>query len=119
MADDVLGELTRAADGLLYPSDTDAPFEVHAWPAGPADAQAALLANAPPPPGAKIQEVLPEEFFGELTDDPRFQTLRHTLQTSLTGLHILRVGQVNIAIYLLGQLPDGRWAAIKTVSVES
>jgi hypothetical protein len=118
-ANDVAKQLAAVTKDLLYPSDSEAPFEPVLWPPGPQDARAAVTANAEPPVGAKIEEVSPGDFFGELSDDSRFAALQQTLQKELPGYQVFRVGQVNIAIYLIGKTGEGAWAGLKTTSVET
>jgi hypothetical protein len=118
-ANDVAKQLAAASKDLLYPSDSEAPFEPVLWPPGPQDARAAVAANGHPPAGAKIEEVSPADFFGELPGDAKFAALQQTLQKALPGYQILRVGEVKVAIYLIGKLADGAWAGLKTTSVES
>ncbi|HVS72379.1 MAG TPA: nuclease A inhibitor family protein [Phycisphaerae bacterium] len=117
--DPILDTLTQASKDLLYPSDSDEPFTPFHWPAGPADPRAALTANAPPPPGAKIEQLSLEAFFADLTEDPRFAALQKTLQSTLTTPTVLRIGERRILIYLLGQLPDHSWPGLKTLSIET
>lgn len=119
MADDAKAALEKATAGLLYPSDSEAPFEAFAWPKSDGDAKSAVLANGKVPAGAKIEEVTADAFFGELSGDSRFSALRQTLEQTVQGLRIFRVGEVKVVILLIGKLADGRWAGLRTTSVES
>ena len=64
---DVREELDRlaghvdAARGLLFPSETDAPVEAFAWPAGPLSA-AGVLAQTGAAAGTKVEEVTLTDF---------------------------------------------------------
>jgi len=112
-----LAELTRAGAGLLYPSESDEPFEVFCWPAtGAARQQVAAHAQG------EMVEISVDEFFAPLADADdadRFANLRRALETRLTGLQVLRVGKVNVEIFLIGRTPAGEWAGLRTLAVET
>jgi hypothetical protein len=127
MATDVLITLKQAAGDLEYPSESDAPFEPFRWPATPshspgaaASAHDAVASHARK--GATVVEVSVDDFFTPLaeTDDAeRFAQLRKTLESTLGGLKVFRVGEVKVAIYLIGQTRVGEWAGLRTMSVET
>ena len=116
-----LQQLIQASAGLLYPSETDAPFDPFHWPAGPVQsAQEAIAAHAGK--AQKIEQMALGDFFAELdaSDDAgRFDQLRRTLQSQLTDVRVLRVGAVRINVYLIGKTRDGDWAGLHTISVET
>src|SRR4051812_13502100 len=101
---DELLAIRQAAEGLEYPSESDAPFEVLRWAAASAtSAREAVKAKSAK--DAPIEEVKVEAFFGQLdetSDAARFRALRAALEAALTNLTVLRVGEVNVTIYVLG-----------------
>ncbi len=114
-----LTEIETAIIGLTYPSETDAPFDLFRWPAGP-DPRNQILAHA----GNKhpIEEIPVDVFFSELDeseDAARYRQLRQVLGSHLTGLKVFRVGSIRIDVYLIGQTPSGSWAGLHTISVET
>jgi hypothetical protein len=126
MSQDTLPELRpiqQAADGLEYPSESDAPFDLLHWPvAGAPSAREQVIAHQPA--GRKIEEVALNDFFGELDeseDAERFTKLRQVLESQLKDLKIFRVGsgEVRVDIYVIGKAASGDWVALHTVSVET
>jgi hypothetical protein len=123
MPADELQPLRQAVQGLLYPSESDEPFEVLQIPAGPkavvvSDAVRQLAGRR------KVVEVTPEEFFGGLTgsdDAERFESLRKLLQKTLLNLQIFRIGdgEPRVEVYLLGKCSGGRIAGLHTISIET
>jgi hypothetical protein len=118
---DDLDAVRRAADGLLYPSESDEPVEVFRWPAT-AGRSARDAVAAHEPPGEPIDEQPAAEFFDRLrhtTDAEGFDALRRALEAAVADLRVFRVGEVSIAIYVIGKARDGEWAGVRTVSVET
>ncbi len=112
--------LTTQVDGLTYPSESDAPFDVFCWPAKNDSAREEIAAHAPP--GATLQELSINDFFAPLkdTDDAnRFIQLRRTLEAQLSGLTVFRAGRIEVQIYLIGKTLSNQWAGVHTVSVET
>ena len=58
--------------GLLYPSETDEPFEVIRWTNGPAKANGSKSAKqGGHPASCEIEELSLDDFFEKLTQDGR------------------------------------------------
>ena len=118
---DDLKALRQAAAGLMYPSESDAPFDVFTWPAG-AGGTAREQVVARTKPGEPIEEVPVGAFFGELedTDDAaRFRALRAALEATLTDVRVFRVGRLKVDVYLIGRTAGGSVAGLHTTSVET
>jgi len=124
MADDALAAITQAADGLLYPSESDAPFTPFKWEGDgePTPEKLAALEKgrkrkAPP---AEAKDV--GEFFAELADADdaaRFKRLEQALRKNLADLRVVRVGEVKVSIYVVGRDSSGAWVGLHTNSVET
>lgn len=122
MDDDPGKSLSEAVEGLLYPSERDAPIEVMRWP-GP-QARTALELVKKIARRRRIQPVDEAEFFASLskTDDAdRFAQLRRVFEEQLADRGVFRVGagETSVDIYLLGRDRQGDWAALHTVSIET
>jgi hypothetical protein len=121
--------LQQATDGLLYPSESDAPFEVFRWPRRRGEVNAAnLLRYSKHPVNAPVEEIPVQHFFDELVqelseqgsvDANRYRHLQATLNEHLEGLRAFRVGDRRVAVYLVGKTRDGAWAGVRTTSVET
>jgi len=109
----ILASLRTAVAGLLYPSETDAPFDViSSWP----------VKEGKPP--RKVEEVAPDDFFGELResdDAARFAQLRRALECNLSGVKVVRVGagEPKVDVYLVGRSKSGATLGVHTTSVET
>jgi hypothetical protein len=119
----VLAVLRQASQGILYQSETDAPFEPFTWgkAAGQLTPQrAAQLAGAPA--GAPVEEEPLSDFFKYLTegeDGEKYRKLQSVVAAQLGGARVFRLGNVNIDIYIVGRTKDGEWAGLKTQAVET
>lgn len=129
--------LERAAEGLSYTSEIDAPFEYvcAARAAGadgggaPAAREVAALFGADP--GEPLGERTLEEFFArhvERVDPhdapsraliPRYAALREALRQSLRGARAVRVGAVEVRCYVVGLDADGNVAGLATRALET
>jgi hypothetical protein len=128
----VLSALKKASSGLLYPSESDEPFKAFSWPRqkGERAAQAVLRAGKHDP-DSPVEEVPVEEFFNSVieeweaqgeegqADAQRYRELLRVLREQLTDLKVFRIGQIQVAIYLIGKTRDGAWAGVRTTSIET
>jgi hypothetical protein len=125
--------LTEAAKDLLYPSESDYPFEYFAWDLSEGnpltDAQVRKFTDRGS--DAPVKEVPFADFFDRLTqvkdwygDEEKrtaeqFAALRDKLGQLLADLRVFRVGTVEIDVYIVGKSPSGKWAGLRTKSVET
>jgi hypothetical protein len=127
MADDAAAAIRKAAAGLLYPSEADAPFDLVRWDAAqgdPSPATVAALAGGKWKKKARpAEEVAPDEFFAALaeTDDAaKFKALEQALKKALSDLRVYGVGgSAKVDIYVLGRAAAGEWLGLHTTSVET
>lgn len=49
----------------------------------------------------------------------RFLKLVETLKRNLADVRVYKVGEVNIAVYIVGRAPSGRWLGLLTRVVET
>jgi hypothetical protein len=131
MANDPLVALRMAAKGLLYPSETDAPFRAFAWKGTEPLSARTLRKKSRKSQTTEVRETTLEDFFENLTQDQawhddddrrtvaRFRALRKTLEEHLTDPKVFRVGSVNIDVYVVGRAATGDWVGLKTKSVET
>jgi hypothetical protein len=129
--DDLLHTLRAAADGLLYPSESDEPFEAFRWPGSAGrTARAAVAAHEGETPEGAARErddvpldvQTPAAFFGPLEggeDAGRYRALRRALEAAVRGLTVVRAGERQVAVYLIGRATDGDWVGLRTTSVET
>ena len=129
--DDVLALISRACDGLVYISETDAP--VTAVDLGQADSinGEIILQRAALKAGTEINEVEVKVFFGKLTAIKDWQTesqkertkkflaLGKVLEKDLRSLKVYRFGKVRIDILIVGLDDAGHILGVRTNAVET
>lgn len=118
----VLAALEKAATGLRYTSETDAPLEAFAWDDGAALTTKHLLELAGAESGEKVETVTLENFLHAVPpeDKAKFDALAKALQSLLTGIKVFKVGkEAEKEAYVVGKTTDGHWAGLKTTVVET
>lgn len=131
MTDSIAHQLQQASEGLLFGSETDAPFEVIHWPTQEDLTPAKLLQLTNHPPDAPVEIVSVDEFFDVANADEdwhdeeeqetvkRFQNLVNTLKQNLSQLQVYRVGSIDIYAYIVGVTDGGELAGLSTKLVET
>ena len=129
----VRNQLEHAADGLLYTSESDFPFEFFCAPAQIADTLTAeafrTIAGAAA--DAAFEEISVDDFFArhiERVDPndavamalvPRYQALKATVFETLHEPRVYRVGTIAIRCYVVGTDKRGNVAGLTTTSIET
>jgi hypothetical protein len=126
--------LESAAEGLVYTSESDRPFEwfflpggAAGWPYG-ADEFARRLGAAPDGPREErtLENFLKRHI--ETSDPydagaqrvrPRYEALRAALGSSLGGVRAFRLGKIQVQCYVVGDDGRGNLAGLRTVAVET
>lgn len=123
--------LEQAVDGLLFPSETDAPIELFAWPEAQPFSPDALRAQLGLADDARLTTMDIESFFAPAVriEDwfsperraraERFQQLLSLLKQQLSAIHVYQFGQTEMPTVVLGHDEQGRLRGIKTTVVET
>jgi hypothetical protein len=136
MIDDALrSRLESAAEGLVYTSESDRPFEFVRFTGANvplADLTPDEIAMITDSLGANVTEITLEELFArhiERVDAqdvearrliPRYEALRDTLRESFGAVRVFRLGATEVRCLVLGNDPQsGELAGLETVSVEA
>lgn len=131
MTNAITTQLKQASEGLLFISETDAPFEVIQWQTQGELTPAKLLQLTEHPPDAPVEIVSVDEFFDTHTAEEdwhdqeeretvkRFQNLVSVLKQNLSQLQVYRIGSVEIDAYIIGMTDDGELAGLSTKVVET
>lgn len=129
--EEILQKLEQATVGLLFMSEADYPFEIVRWSALNEIDFDYLRRQAGAAPAAPVQVVSPEKFFGMAVSEPqwkgeqelliarRYQALLRLLKENLLNLKVYRVGEINIAVYIVGKAASGDWVGLSTRVVET
>lgn len=126
-----LEELKTITTGLIYISETDAPFEVTSL--GPVSSVTAqtVAQSFHLDVSAPATETNLAAFFDRLTtvqdwhsDEQkqrviRFRLLRETVETLLRNPKVFRIGEIQIDIFIVGESSDGDCIVIRTRAVET
>jgi hypothetical protein len=118
MADE-LDALRKASMGLLYPSETDAPFDVFSWPEAHSAKDALAVQGKAK---GKVEEITLDKFFAELADSDdaaKFAKLKQAITATLSEVTVFRVGAVKVDIYIIGRTESGVVGGLHTRSVET
>ena len=130
----LFSDLKIASEGLIYISETDAPFEPFIWKTEkPLTEVTALdvIKFAEQKPDAKVAEKTLDDFFRQPTeiqdwfgDEEKAQVekylkLKELLTEKLKGTKVFKIGDVQIDIYIVGIDAVGNWAGVKTKAVET
>jgi hypothetical protein len=128
---EVVQTLKKASEGLLFPSETDAPFEPVEWPGEtgkPEKARVLELAGQPANAPVKVKSL--DAFFKDATTEQawhdeqekseveQFKQLARTLKASLADVKVFQVGRGESDVYIVGRADSG-WAGLKTRVVET
>lgn len=128
---EVVTALQKASQGLLFRSETDAPFEAFEWPGEqgkPDKARVLQLAGVAPGTPAKVKSL--DSLFAEATKEQdwhndeektevqKFKQLVGTLKETLADVKVFLVGKAEKDAYIVGRV-DGGWAGLKTKLVKT
>lgn len=129
----LVAQLTKDVEGLLYPSESDEKLKIIDWQADhPAPFDTMLFKKYIGLAPNVFVEVHPYEKFFEVVLTPkdwwtdyeknryeRFLCLKEFIEQNLTDLTFFRAGKVEIEAYLLGKDKEGKWKGIKTMIIET
>jgi hypothetical protein len=130
----IRARLAQAAEGLVYTSESDRPFEPFELPGGGAGwpyGVEEFARRIGAPAGAPMEERSLYQLFGphiESTDPydtqtqalrPRYEALRQLLASGLRDVRVFRIGRVEVDCYAVGEDGAGNLAGLHTVAVET
>jgi hypothetical protein len=119
----------QLAENLLFMSETDAPLEYfelspdksRQWPPSTGGQFLSLIGED----AAKhLEKLTPEKFFHDLRQgnedsEGQIAAIEKAMAEELRNLAGFRVGEIEIAIFVLGQDDSGKVCGLKTLSVET
>lgn len=128
---DLAVQLQQVTEGLLWPSETDAAFEVVIWPDLDQITTESLRdrLHLNPETPILIQDFY--DFFQPVTQEQawhnaeeraereRYQALVEFLSDNLSNLQVFRIGEVEINIYILGYTTHNQVMGLYTQAVET
>ena len=117
--------LVSAAEGLMYMSESDHPFEPITIEGK--NIQEELLKLAGTSDAQTIETVSVDHFFrnmvnpevmGQQTSD-RYKLLKQQLNENLKDPEVYRIGTVQVQIFIVGRLKNGKVGGLRTMSIET
>ena len=119
--------LRQASGGLSYTSETDAPWAVFHWPGAEGEPTAdGVRRKGRHKAGAAVEERTIDEFFRPLVEDgdeaaaaTQYRTLLQAVKDHLADPKVVRVGEIQVSVYVVGRAKEGGWAGLKTKAVET
>ena len=127
-AQEITDRLTKLADGLLFPSESEFPLEPFTWESATISPRT-ILTRSQMPADTLIESITLEDFFAPVTTDEdwfededreiaqRFRDLQAAIAI-LENVQVFRVGTVEIDVYILGKIgPD--LVGLKTTVIET
>jgi hypothetical protein len=116
--------LEKASKGLLFPSESEAPFRAFVW-----DEKSAKLSKArlrelvKAEEDTSIEELGLDDLFQSSVpseDKAKFQKLADAVKSNLSGVTVYKVGdEAEREVYIVGKTSDGQYAGLQTSVVET
>ena len=126
----IIDRLKQATIDLLWSSESDYPFEIVTWKQGIEMTPTALFGSGDDA-DRSIESITLTELFApvltvedwyeaeEIAQVNRYTELFHAIESNLAQVQVFRVGEVEIAIYIVGKTPNGDLVGLKTHVVET
>lgn len=127
----IIDELKKLTDGLLFMSESDYPFEiVHVEGMTELSSQY-LRDKSGSAADATVETRGVDEFFRAAASEPewkkgeqlelarRYQSLVRCLKENLTELRANRIGEINMPVFIVGKAKSGNWIGLSTRVVET
>ncbi len=120
-SDPVLSILQKAAQGLVFVSDTDAELEPFVWDETGDLTDDRLNELTGHEADTPVEQTTLDKFFRPVPAGKKkqFQDLAKTLKDNLSDIRVYKLGEVEMDVYIVGKSKAGRWAGLKTSVVES
>ncbi|WP_310484595.1 nuclease A inhibitor family protein [Chamaesiphon sp. VAR_48_metabat_403] len=127
---EILALFTQVTTDLLWSSESDYPFEIVTWERGE-DLDPTALFNKLAKSNDAIETITLADFFApalkvegwyesdELALVNRYTDLFHAIESNLSDVKVFRVGEVEIAIYIIGKTFSGDIIGLRTDVVET
>lgn len=121
--------IQKTAEGLLFMSESDHPFEVVQFTLDASTVEQQLQAIAQKELPVEKQSL--EYFFRNATKEypeayepqkqiaRRFQALQELLKSELKDVEVYRIGEIQIDAFIIGQLKDGTYGGLRTKLIET
>lgn len=129
--EELLLKIEQAAQGLLFMSESDYPFQTVYWEGVREISPQFLRSLTRNVEATPVEVVSIDEFFrnamseeNRRTEESRreakkYRDLAQLLKENLDEIKVYRVGKINIPVYIVGRNKTGNWLGISTRVVET
>jgi hypothetical protein len=114
--------LKQASKGLLFPSETDAPFKAFLWESAGQLTPERVCALAGAEEGTEVEEMSLDDLLETVPSEDRadFQRLVDAIRQQLSEVKVYKVGdEAERDVFIVGKDHDGEVAGLKTKVVET
>jgi hypothetical protein len=132
MANDTKQTLLQAAEGLLYPSESDYPFEYVEWQT-PSNklSKKEMRQLSGLSTGVPVQTLSLDKFFEPVTQiqdwygeeekagAEKFKNLKQVLESNLQDIQVFKAGKIEATVYIVGKDAQGKRTGLSTKVVET
>ena len=124
-------KIKEASEGLLYRSESDYPFELVHISAPSAALEQEFISASNKGTDTKVETVTLEYFFRNMVKiypdaiaeqemmALKYKNLQDVLQHELQDVTVYRIGEVQVDVFIIGQLPDNSYGGLRTKVVET
>ena len=132
MANDTKQILLNAAEGLLYPSESDYPFDYFEWQTTSEKlSKQEIRQFSGLPTRVLVQTLSLDTFFEPVTqvqdwygeeekaNTEKFKHLRKVLENNLQDIQVFKAGKVEATVYITGKDAEGKRVGLSTKVVET
>ncbi len=130
---DIPKKIKSLSQDLVWMSESDYPFDTFTWSNQELEEVSTknLLQKTNHSLDAPVKVIDMEKFFQRATAQKdwydseerkiakKFQALVETLKQNLDNIQVYKIGDVEIDVYIVGQLKTGNWLGLSTKAVET
>ncbi len=126
------GSLAQLTEGLLYQSETDAPWQAFDWPDAKGNpTPAEVCRRGKHKARSPVAQQTVDAFFAPLVQEQdwfgeeekavatKYRLVLDVLKKLLQGPTVFQVGNRKVTVYVVGTPKEGGWAGLKTTAVET
>jgi hypothetical protein len=128
---EITDQLKATSEGLFWMSESEYPFEVFLWEGAARLTHEEVIQKTGHSSDTPIETVTVDNFFSVATTEEdwhgdeeketvaKFKALVQTIKLNLANSTVYRLGEIEIDVYIIGEIPSGSLAGLSTKVVET
>jgi hypothetical protein len=128
---EITDQLKATSEGLLMMSESEYPFEVFLWEGAARLTHEEVIQKTGHSSDTPIQTISVDNFFSAATTSydwhgdeekemvAKFKVLVQTIKLNLANPIVYRLGEIEIDVYIIGEISSGALAGLSTKVVET